>query len=142
MTEVVCEVCEKKVQRTPYMLKRNKHHFCSRSCWDEFNGSTKSWRLPDGHKRKDHRGYIFVKSHNHPRANAHGRVAEHRLIMEEHVGRILESTEFVHHKNGIKDDNRIENLMIFRTNKEHHEYCQGRLCELERAIEDGRLVWK
>jgi len=64
-------------------------------------------------------GYILIKKPNHPYAHKRtGYVLEHRLVIEQAIGRYLEPNEEVHHINGVKDDNRLENLEL-TTSSEH-----------------------
>ena len=77
-----------------------------------------------GGKIKDKFGYVLIWMPKHPNAKIGGYIHEHRLVMSNHLGRPLESTEYVHHINAIKDDNRLENLELM-TKKVHlgHVVC-------------------
>jgi len=88
-------------------------------------GSKKSCGCSRGRPGADHYnyigvrkidGYIYVYKANHPRTINKTRdryVPEHILVMEKQLGRYLKDNELVHHKNGIRDDNRIENLELW-----------------------------
>ena len=67
------------------------------------------WR---GGRRLNNKGYVLIYKPEHPLAHKVGCVLEHRWIMEQYLGRLLEPDEDVHHINGIKTDNRIENLQL------------------------------
>ena len=77
----------------------------------EFGGHTKL--------RKD--GYIYVYCPDNIGSNKDGYAMEHVLVMEKHIGRQLKDDEVVHHKNKIRNDNRIENLELM-TLKEHTSF--------------------
>ena len=118
-----CRHCGKEFTSPGY----NRPKFCSKECksknfsltrtrifkWTSFQPMT--WtpsKVNDG-------GYVDVHLPQHPRASKKGRMLEHRLVMENHLGRWLESWEHVHHRNGVKTDNRLSNLEIV-THARHH----------------------
>lgn len=81
-----------------------------------------SW---SGGRIVDKYGYVLLRMPDHPDADAIGYVREHRFVMEKKIGRRLEPSELVHHKNGVRHDNRAENLEILRAgeHRTRHASC-------------------
>lgn len=73
------------------------------------------------YKTKD--GYIMLNLPNHPKAKYNRPyIAEHILIVEAFLGKFLKGKECVHHINHNKEDNRIQNLMVFPNAQEHKKF--------------------
>jgi hypothetical protein len=67
----------------------------------------------NGGRRKSGNGYTYLLvGQDHPMADKRGQVLEHRFVMSEAIGRTLQSNEQVHHINGDRADNRLENLQL------------------------------
>jgi len=56
---------------------------------------------------------MLTGKYDHPNARPNGHIAEHTIVMSEILGRPLRQGENVHHKNGVRDDNRPENLELW-----------------------------
>lgn len=83
------------------------------------------WKIEKIVKNNNY-NYAVVK--DHPNAIKYGYVLEHRVVMENYLGRLLGKNEVVHHSNGNGKDNRIENLELL-SNAEHsriHGYRRGK----------------
>jgi hypothetical protein len=101
-----CPECGNPKQETSILCSR-----CNAESLHGFGDMNKAWK---GGRVSHHGGYVMIRNRNHPRAqNNNGYVFEHILVMEDSIGRYLDYNETVHHVNGIKDDNRPENLELW-----------------------------
>ena len=108
----VCETC-----RIAFRPKRSSApaRFCSNAC--KFTGNrgpnAPNWK---GGRLIDKSGYVLIRRPEHPRAKKffgiRCYVREHIVVIEQKLGRSLSKGETVHHINGVKSDNRPENLEL------------------------------
>lgn len=133
--ELVCKTCGKKFYVWFSRLKKAIPKYCSAKCYGKYLKNQTPWnkgisakedqRLATGKRhgmygKKSPRwtggrfmdqGYVFIWQPSHP-FNQRGYMREHRVVAESKLGRYLAEEEVVHHINGIKTDNRIENLQV------------------------------
>jgi len=155
-----CQACRKEFYVWPCQIKIGDGKYCSHSCqWKsqikrssktcpackkEFISYPSSRRIycsvncANMGKRTgytDRRGYRKITHEGTHRL-------EHRVVMEQQLGRKLRKDESVHHKNGIRDDNRIENLELWESSRHQRGQRKSDLEQdaIQRLIELGYLV--
>ncbi len=106
-----CPKCRKELDRQPCPLCGNLKQRHSKTCFECFRQSK---QFPYSQKKHtDKSGYVYVYFKAHPKADREGRIFEHRLVMEKKLGRYLFPFENVHHRNGVRSDNGVENLELW-----------------------------
>lgn len=90
-------------------------HQIERTPFAQTGKNNPAWK---GGRMVDRDGYVLLHRPDHPHANRHGYVREHRLVMERELGRYLLPAEVVHHS-GERDENDPRNLKLYATNSAH-----------------------
>lgn len=146
-----CEGCGKQ-RWVPFRVKIRKPLYtrCLK-CAHKLRGlriSGSKHPLWKGGRIRNLQGYISIKlspeDFFYPMVNQRGYTQEHRLVMAQYLGRCLQPWERVHHKNGIKDDNRLENLelttigshLVMHSKGYQDGYCQGLVDGRQKQIEE------
>lgn len=104
-----CPACRSKNLCVCGESKQVKSGTCA-GCRIDIGELNPNWK---GGSIRHKKGYVMRRVSGHPRARTGNYVFEHILVMEAALGRHLQSDESVHHKNGVRDDNRIENLELW-----------------------------
>jgi hypothetical protein len=122
-----CKKCGKE-----FLAQKEYNKFCSWKCSkignkltdrhknnlsiSKFGSKNSQWK---GGRNIDGCGYVRVTHPGYPNDTKKRYILEHRLIMSNYLGRPLEKDEFIHHKNSIRTDNRIENLELIKGRSAH-----------------------
>lgn len=134
---VSCVRCESVVKVAP--SRARSFRYCSRSCAAKYTNRTRVIsaetraklsayaKTRTGENAANWRGGFTKDSLGYIRNNIAG-VYEHRRVMEEFLGRALEPNEIVHHRDGNKENNSLENLEL-TNRREHIEHHRAMLVE-------------
>jgi len=112
--------------------------YCSPACAQKAHVGEghHNWK---GGRSKHAQGYINIANSLVPEefqcmCRKNGKVFEHRLVMAQHLGRPLKPTEVVHHKNHVRDDNRVENLELLPVSHAGITTAEKKIAELEKQV--------
>ena len=118
--KIKCSNCNETINRKPSYLAKTKEPACSRVC----ASSIQSRRVSANQLReknpywkggiRQRNGYIQILKPEHLFCDKKGYVFEHRLVVEKNIGRYLKKDEVIHHEDGNKKNNKINNLKIMK----------------------------
>lgn len=104
-----CQICG---ETFPFIVGRAKFQpglYCSRVCSNKADKPGRREARGGKGRYINREGYVLIQTGRSPQKFER----EHRLVMAEHLGRPLLPEETVHHKNGVRTDNRLENLELW-----------------------------
>jgi hypothetical protein len=133
----ICERCEAEFPVLPQTIEHPKRGiYCSRKCANQGKKPGRGKRGEASSQWKGGRvkwagGYVAIRTDDGNGGRTY--VLEHRHVMAQHLGRPLGPNETVHHLNGVKDDNRIENLELWtgrhgKGTRAHDPHCETCTC--------------
>lgn len=124
-----CPICKKQFYRTPGQMRKSKTAYCGIECFKLVSGPRMTAinlqlnpiRMVDETKSKIRESRMVDPRQRKSYAKKFGR-HEHRIVAEQKLGRPLIPGEVVHHIDGDKQNNSPENLMVFKSQKEHADW--------------------
>lgn len=123
----ICPICKNEFKTTVFGIEHNRK-YCSKKCYNasKIGKGNQNWKGGIIIRSKIRHGELqkryYQRVPGHPRANKYSPYVKIAVLnMEKSVGRYLLSNEIVHHINGNTLDDRIENLMLLQSNKEHRQ---------------------
>ena len=126
--QLTCAHCKKSFNVLPSERRNLNKAYCNASCASSYNRtSVKSeWRTGND-------GYVFKYENKQ-------KLLQHRAVMEQFLGRKLQGKENVHHINGVKSDNRIENLELWSHHQPKGQRIEDKLAAAKKLLEEHGYI--
>jgi len=138
-----CSICGKETFQDYSNSKKGERCYCSRKCNTIGHSGENNPCWTGGVKKKDKKNpksSILIYKPNHPNCGKDGYICEHRLIVEDNIGRYLTKEELIHHIDCDHTNNIIDNLDIV-SQKEHNQIHWSLNSLLPILLEKGIIVY-